>query len=73
MALKRFLVFAFDPSSAGGGWRDFRGESDTRQEAESIAEKLRGQIQIVDTEFDGQVGGARMHLVYSLYRDYEQE
>jgi len=25
MALKRFLVFAFDPADAAGGWRDCGG------------------------------------------------
>jgi len=32
---------------------------------------LHGQIQIVDTGFEEQVGGVKMHLVYSLYREYE--
>lgn len=73
MALKRFLIFAFDPAGAAGGWRDFKGDADTREEAEQTAEKLHGRIQIVDTAFDDKVGGASVHLVYSLYRDFEYE
>jgi len=30
MALKRFLIFAFDPVSAAGSWRDFKGDSETK-------------------------------------------
>lgn len=73
MALKQFLVFAFDPGSAAGGWRDFKGDADTKEEAEKIAEKLHGQIQIVDTSFEEVVGGSKVHLVYSLYREYEYQ
>lgn len=73
MALKRFLVFAFDPTAAAGGWRDFKGDTDTKEEAESIAEKLHGRIQIVDTDFEESVGGSKVHLVYSLYREYEYQ
>lgn len=73
MALKQFLVFAFDPTMAAGGWRDFKGDADTKEEAEQLAEKLHGQIQIVDTGFEEIVGGAKVHLVYSLYREYELE
>ena len=71
MPLKRFLVFAFDPSSAAGGWRDYKGDADSKDEAERLAEKLHGQIQIVDTAFEEQLGGSKVHLVYSLYREYE--
>ncbi len=71
MALKRFLVFAFDPAAAAGGWRDFRGDAATKEEAESLAETLHGRIQIVDTAFEETVGGATVHLVYSLYREFE--
>lgn len=71
MALKRFLVFAFDPAGAAGGWRDFKGDADTKEEAENIAERLHGQIQIVDTSFEEQLGGSKVHLVYSLYRQFE--
>ena len=39
MALKRFLVFAFDPAAAAGGWRDFMGDAETKEEAEHIAEQ----------------------------------
>ncbi len=73
MALKRYVVFAFDPSHAAGGWRDFRGDFSTREDAERLAEKLHGQIQIVDTEFNEEVAGSKMHLVYSLYREYEHQ
>jgi hypothetical protein len=71
MALKRFLVFAFDPTAAAGGWRDFVADTDTKEAAEGIAEKLHGRIQIVDTDFQESVAGSKVHLVYSLYRDYE--
>jgi hypothetical protein len=71
MALKRFLVFAFDPADAAGGWRDFRGQADTKEEAEKLAEKLYGRIQIVDTEFEEQVAGSPVHLVYTLNREFE--
>jgi hypothetical protein len=73
MALKRYLVFAFDPGSAAGGWRDFKVDADTKEEAEEIAQRLYGQIQIVDTSFEEQVGKAKVHLVYSLYREYEYQ
>ena len=73
MALKRFLIFAFDPAAAAGGWRDFKGDTATREEAEKLAETLHGRIQIVDTAFEDKVGGAAVHLVYSLYRDFEYE
>jgi len=52
MALKRSLIFAFDPVGAAGGWRDFKGDAETKEEAEKIAEKLYGQIQIVDTSHE---------------------
>jgi hypothetical protein len=71
MALKRFLVFAFDPAAAAGGWRDFRGEADTKEEAEQLAQQQHGRIQIVDTAYEHQVGGTTAHLVYTLYREYE--
>lgn len=71
MALKRYLVFAFDPPSAAGGWRDFKGDADTKEEAEEIAERLHGQIQIIDTAFEEEIGKSKVHLVYSLYREYE--
>ena len=73
MALKRFLVFAFDPADAAGGWRDFRGDADTKEEAERLAEKHHGRIQIVDTGFEEKVGGAPVHLVYTLYREFEYQ
>ncbi len=71
MALQRFLVFAFDPGNAAGGWRDFKGDAPSKEEAEKLAEKLYGQIQIVDTSHDEKVAGTRVNLVYSLYREYE--
>ena len=71
MALKQFLVFAFDPASPAGGWRDFKGDADTKEEAENIAEQHFGRIQIVDTGFEETVAGAKVHLVYTLYREYE--
>ncbi len=71
MALKRFLIFAFDPAGAAGGWRDFKGDSDTKEEAEKMAETLHGQIQIVDTSYEEKLGGSKVHLVYSLYRQFE--
>jgi calcineurin-like phosphoesterase family protein len=71
MGLKRFLIFAFDPAGAAGGWRDFKGDADTREDAERIAERLHGQIQIVDTSHDENLGGSKVHLVYSLYRPFE--
>jgi hypothetical protein len=71
MALKRFLVFAFDPAAAAGGWRDFKGDSDTKEEAEEIAQKQHGRIQIVDTAYQEKVAGTTTHLVYTLYREYE--
>jgi hypothetical protein len=71
MALKRFLVFAFDPAAAAGGWRDYKGDADTKEEAERIAEQQHGRIQIVDTEFQEKVAGVTAHLVYTLYREYE--
>ena len=73
MALKRFLVFAFDPADAAGGWRDFRGDADTKEEAEHLAEKHHGRIQIVDTGFEEKVGGTPVHLVYTLYREFEYQ
>ncbi len=73
MALKRFLVFAFDPASPAGGWRDFVNHADTKEEAETMAQHLHGRIQIIDTEFEEEVAGSRVHLVYSLYRDYEYQ
>ncbi len=73
MALKRFLVFAFDPAAPAGGWRDFKGEADTKEEAEQIAEKLFGRIQIADTGFEEKVGGSAMHLVYTMYREFEYQ
>jgi hypothetical protein len=71
MALKQFLVFAFDPASPAGGWRDFKGDADTKEQAEAIAEQHFGRIQIVDTSFEETVAGAKAHLVYTLYREYE--
>lgn len=71
MALKQFLVFAFDPASPAGGWRDFKGDADTKEEAEHIAEQHFGRIQIVDTSFEESVAGAKVHLVYTLYREFE--
>jgi hypothetical protein len=71
MALKRFLIFSFDPVGAAGGWRDFKGDAETKEEAEKVAEKLHGQIQIVDTGHEETLGGSRVHLVYSLYREFE--
>ena len=71
MALKRYLVFAFDPAAAAGGWRDYRGDAETKEEAESIAEQQHGRIQIVDTAYEEKVAGAPTHLVYTLYREYE--
>ncbi|HYD16461.1 MAG TPA: hypothetical protein VEB03_00490 [Candidatus Nanoarchaeia archaeon] len=50
-----------------------RGDADTNEEAESVAEKLHGRIQIVDTDFEESVGGSKVHLVYSLYREYEYQ
>ncbi|MGI9103958.1 MAG: hypothetical protein ACR2IF_16075 [Terriglobales bacterium] len=73
MALKRFLVFAFDPAGPAGGWRDFKGDADTKEQAEEIAEKVFGRIQIVDTGFEEQVGGSAMHLVYTMYREFEYQ
>lgn len=73
MAIKRFLVFAFDPAAAAGGWRDFKGQADSKEEAEKIAEKQFGQIQIVDTGFEQEVAGSKVHLVYSLYREFEYQ
>lgn len=73
MALKRFLVFAFDPANAAGGWRDFRGQADTKEEAEKLAERLHGRIQIVDTDFEEQVAGSPVHLVYTLNREFEYQ
>ncbi len=73
MALKRFLVFAFDPSTPAGGWRDFKGDADSREEAERIAARQFGQIQIVDGDFEQEVAGAKVHLVYSMYRDFEYQ
>jgi hypothetical protein len=71
MSLKRFLVFAFDPTAAAGGWRDFVADADSKEAAEAIAEKLYGRIQIVDTDYQESVAGSKVHLVYSLYREYE--
>ncbi len=71
MALKQFLVFAFDPAAPAGGWRDFRGDAATKEEAEKIAEQHHGRIQIVDTGYQDKVGGSDVHLVYTLYRDFE--
>ncbi len=71
MALKRFLIFAFDPAAAAGGWRDFRGDADSKEEAEHIAEGLHGRIQIVDTAYEEKVAGVSSHLVYTLYREFE--
>jgi hypothetical protein len=71
MALKRFLVFAFDPAAAAGGWRDYKGDADSKEEAERIAEQQHGRIQIVDTEYEEKVAGVNAHLVYTLYREYE--
>ena len=73
MALKRFLVFSFDPTAPSGGFRDFKGDASTKEEAEQLAEKLHGQIQIVDSEFEEEVAGSKVHLVYSLYREYEYQ
>ncbi|MFB3814024.1 MAG: hypothetical protein ACE14L_07915 [Terriglobales bacterium] len=73
MALKRFLVFAFDPAAAAGGWRDFKGDTDTKEEADKLAEKLYGQVQIVDTAFEEEIAGSKVHLVYSMYREYEYQ
>jgi len=73
MALKRFLVFAFDPAGPAGGWRDFRGDADTKEQAEHIAEKHHGRIQIVDTSFEEKLGGAPVHLVYTMHRDFEYQ
>jgi len=39
----------------------------------AFAEKLHGRIQIVDTDFEESVGGSKVHLVYSLYREYEYQ
>ena len=71
MALKRYLVFAFDPAAAAGGWRDFRGDAETKEEAEAIAQNQHGRIQIVDTSYEQKVAGTTAHLVYTLYRDFE--
>jgi hypothetical protein len=73
MALKRFIVFAFDPAAAAGGWRDFKGDADTKEEAEHIAEQQHGRIQIVDTSYQEKVAGATANLVYTLYREYEYQ
>jgi hypothetical protein len=73
MALRRFLVFAFDPAGPAGGWRDFRGDADTKEEAERLAEKHHGRIQIVDTSFEEKVGGAPVHLVYTMNREFEYQ
>jgi hypothetical protein len=73
MALKRFLVFAFDPGDAAGGWRDFKNDADTLEEAEAIAANLHGQVQIVDASFEQKVAGANVHLVYSMFREYEYQ
>jgi hypothetical protein len=73
MSLKRFLVFAFDPAGPAGGWRDFRGDAGTKEEAEKLAEKHHGRIQIVDTAFEEKVGGAPVHLVYTMHRDFEYQ
>jgi hypothetical protein len=71
MALKQFLVFAFDPAAPAGGWRDFKGDAATKAEAEKIAQQHHGRIQIVDTGYQETVGGAPVHLVYTLYREFE--
>jgi hypothetical protein len=71
MPLKRYLVFAFDPAAASGGWRDYKGDAETKEEAETIAEQQHGRIQIVDTAYEEKVAGATTHLVYTLYREYE--
>jgi hypothetical protein len=73
MALKQFLVFAFDPAAPSGGWRDFKGDAATKAEAEKLAEQQHGRIQIVDTGFEGKVGDSPVHLVYTLYREFEYE
>jgi hypothetical protein len=73
MALKRFLVFAFDPAHAAGGWRDFRGDADTKEAAEQLAEKHYGRIQIVDTAFEENVGSSPVHFVYTMYREFEYQ
>ncbi len=73
MALKRFLVFAFDPAAPAGGWRDFKGNADSKEEAEKIAAKLHGRIQIVDTDFEEKVAGAPVHLVYTLHREFDYQ
>ncbi len=73
MALKRFLVFAFDPAAAAGGWRDFKGDAGSKEEAERLAERQYGQVQIVDTDFEQELGGSKVHLVYSMYREYEYQ
>ena len=73
MALKRFLVFAFDPAAAAGGGRDFKGDAETKEEAEHLAEQQHGRLQIVDTSYQEKVAGATAHLVYTLYREYEYQ
>ena len=73
MSLRRFLVFAFDPAGPAGGWRDFRGVADTQEDAEKLAENHHGRLQIVDTAFEEKVGGAPVHLVYTMHRDFEYQ
>jgi hypothetical protein len=71
MGLKRFPIFAFGPAGAAGGWRDLKAMPIPGENAERITERLRGQIQVVDTSHEENLGGSKGYLVYSLYRPFE--
>ena len=37
--MKRFLLFTHDTYYPGGGWHDFKGDFDTKEEAEELGAK----------------------------------
>ena len=49
--IKRYLVFAYDQYEAGGGWQDFKGTLDDKEQANYYAKKLvtKGVLQDGET------------------------
>jgi hypothetical protein len=49
--MKRFLLFAFNQCWPAGGWRDFEGDFDSAEEADTAGRKLRyDEYEIIDTQ-----------------------
>lgn len=57
--MKKFLLFSGDNHYPMGGWRDFLGSFDTKEEAVAAVPLLNDWYQVVDLEAGKIVAGSR--------------